>query len=63
MGHTLDLDSSLIIAREDDNLKRRIREAIQIHCQAPTMNRDNRYNLPLMGFFGLNPPHPSGNYS
>ena len=26
--------------------KRRIREAIEIHCQTPTMNRDNGYELP-----------------
>ena len=26
--------------------KRRIREAIEIHCQTPTLNRDNGYELP-----------------
>jgi len=47
-GHSLDFSSSLIIAREDDTLKRQMREAIEIHCQAPTMNRDNGYELPPM---------------
>ena len=47
-GHTLDFSSSLIIAKEDDTLKRRIREAIEIHCQAPAMNRDNGYRLPVI---------------
>jgi len=45
MGHTLDFSSSLIIARENDTFKRRIREAIEIHGQTPTMNRDNGYKL------------------
>jgi len=45
--HTLDFSSSLIIARENDTFKRRIREAIEIHCQTPTMKRDNGYELPL----------------
>jgi len=44
--HTLDFSSSLIIARENDTFKRRIRETIEIHCQTPTMNRDNGYELP-----------------
>ena len=45
-GHNLDLSSSLILARENDTFKRRIREAIEIHCQTPTLNRDNGYELP-----------------
>ena len=48
MGHTLDFSSSLIIARENDTFKRRIREAIEIHCQAPTLNCDNGYELPVI---------------
>jgi len=38
VGHTLNFSSSLIIARENDTLKRQISEATEIHCQAPTMN-------------------------
>ena len=34
--HVLDLSSSSIVVRENDTSKRRIREAIEIHCQ----NRD-----------------------
>jgi len=45
MGHTLYFSSSLIIARENNTLKRRIREAFEIHCQAPTMIQDNGYEL------------------
>jgi len=44
-GHNLDFSSSLVIARENDTFKRRIREAIEIHCQTPTMNRDSGYEL------------------
>ena len=47
-GHTLDFSSSLIIARENDTFKSRIKEAIEIHCQTPTMNRDNGYELPAI---------------
>jgi len=47
-GHTLDFSSSLIIARENDTFKRRIREAIKIHCHTPKMNRDNGYELLLI---------------
>ena len=46
--HVLDLSSSSIVVRENDNFKRRIREAIEIHCQAPTLNRDVRYELPAI---------------
>ena len=45
-GHTLDFSSSLIIERENDPFKRRIREAIEIHWETPTMNHDNGYELP-----------------
>ena len=45
-GHTLDFSSSLIIARENDTFKRRIREAIEIYCQTLTTNRDNGYEVP-----------------
>ena len=30
------------------NLQRRIREAIEIHCQVPTLNRDVGYELPAI---------------
>ena len=36
----------MIIARENDTFKGRIREAIEIHWQTPKMNRDNGYELP-----------------
>ena len=37
--HTLDVSSSSILAREEDKFKRRVREAIEIFCQDPTLNR------------------------
>ena len=44
----LDPSSSSIVVRENDTFKRRIREAIEIHCQAPTLNRDVGYELPAI---------------
>ena len=46
--HALDLSSSSIVVRENDTFKRRIGEAIEIHCQALTLNRDVRYELPVI---------------
>ena len=43
--HALDLSSSSIVVRENNTFKRRIRKAIEIHCQAPTLNRDVGYEL------------------
>ena len=47
-NYTLDFSSHLIIAREDEALKRRIRKAIEMHSQTPKMERDNRYELPVI---------------
>jgi len=67
-GHTLDFSSSLIIARENGTFKRRIREAIEIHCQTPTMNRDSGYEHPSIygdvlsrGFHHLKPRDKTSN--
>ena len=46
--HTLNLSSSSIVVREDGTFKRRIRGAIEIHCQAPTLIRDVGYELPAI---------------
>ena len=43
--HALDLSSSSIVVRENDTFKRRIREAIEIHCQALTLNRNVGYEF------------------
>ena len=48
MRHALDLSSSSIVVRENDIFKRRIREAIEIHCQALTLNIDVGYELPAI---------------
>ena len=46
--HALDLSSSSIVVRENDTFKRRFREAIEIHCQTLTLNRDVGYELPAI---------------
>ena len=46
--HALDLSSSSVVVRENDTLKRKIREVIEINCQAPTLNRDVGYELPAI---------------
>ena len=43
--HALNLSSSSNVVRENDTFKRRIREAIEIHCQASTLNRDVGHEL------------------
>ena len=43
--HGLDLSSSSIVVRENDTFKTRIREAIEIHSQALTLNCDIGYEL------------------
>ena len=37
-----------IIAKEDNRLRRRRREAIENQCQAPTLNRDRGFELPVL---------------
>ena len=46
--HMLDLSSSSIVVRENETFKRRSREAIEIYCQAPTLNCDVGYELPAI---------------
>ena len=48
MKHALDLSSLSIFVRENDTFKRRIREAIETHCQALTLNHDVRCELPAI---------------
>ena len=38
LGHSLDMSTTTIITSETDILRRRIREAIKIQCQGPTLN-------------------------
>ena len=47
-GQTLDMSSFSILAREEDMFKRRVREAIEIFCQAPTLNRDADCEFPAI---------------
>ena len=47
-GQTLDMSSFSILAREEDMFKRRAREAIEIFCPAPTLNRDADCEFPAI---------------
>ena len=38
--HTFDMSSFSILTGEEDMFKRRVREAIEIFCRAPTLSRD-----------------------
>ena len=37
-GHALDMSSSSVLAREENMFKRRVRQAIEIFCRAPTLS-------------------------
>ena len=43
---TFDMSSFAILAREGDTFKRRVREAIEIFCRAPTLSRDANCEFP-----------------
>ena len=47
-GHTLDMSSFSILAREGHTFKRRVREAIEIFCRAPTLSRDADCEFPAI---------------
>ena len=38
----------MILTREDDMFKKRIREAIEIFCRAKSLNRNASYELPVI---------------
>lgn len=41
-------NKAAVIVREEDNFRRRIREALEILCQSPTLNRDRGFELPAL---------------
>ena len=43
--HKLEESKAAIIAREENNFRRRIREDLEILSQSPTLNRDNGLEL------------------
>ena len=45
---TFDMSSFAILAREGDTFKRRVREAIEIFCRAPTLSRDANCEFPAI---------------
>ena len=46
--HKIKLDDVQVLAREDNYWKRKIREAIEIKTECPTLNRDAGYDLPAI---------------
>jgi hypothetical protein len=46
--HKIKLDDVQVLAREDNFWKRKIREAIEIKTECPTLNRDAGYDLPAI---------------
>ena len=45
-GHTISPRDFKIVAREDLEIRRKIREAVEIRVRRPEMNRDTGYDLP-----------------
>ena len=45
-GHVIDWENAKIIGREDHWLKRKIKEAIAIRKDKPSLNRDQGWDLP-----------------
>jgi len=48
VGHSISMDSCDIIGREDNYLRRKIKEAIEIQRRAPALNRDRGFELPAI---------------
>ena len=49
-GHTVSIDEFSILAREDQNLLRTIKEAIYIRANNPSLNRNiGKFHLPHIG--------------
>ena len=46
--HRITIDNVRVLAREEHLWKRKIREAIEIRTQRPTLNRDTGYDLPAI---------------
>jgi len=47
-NHEIDWEGVKILDRESVDVKRKIKEAIHIRCQRPTLNRDRGYDLPAI---------------
>ena len=47
-GHSVSLDNTKVLTREPQWTKRKVKEAIYIKKSAPSMNREQGYQLPLI---------------
>jgi len=47
-NHEIDWEGVKILDKESVDIKRKIKEAIHIRCQRPTLNRDRCYDLPAI---------------
>ena len=45
-GHRISGEDFKVVAREDDEFRRKVREAIEIRTRRPELNRDTGYDLP-----------------
>ena len=62
-GHSVSMDNLRVLDREQDWLKRKVKEAIHIKQRAPSMNRDQGYQLPpIYGQIIPRPPPPEPNH-
>ena len=46
-GHKISEKDFKVVAREDDEFRRKVREAIDICTRRPELNRDTGYDFPL----------------
>ena len=62
-GHSVSMDNLKVLDREQEWMKRKVKEAIHIKQRAPTMNRDQGYQLsPIYGQIIPRPPPSEPNY-
>jgi len=47
-GHDFEESKAAVIAREENNFRRRIREAFEIVCQSWMLNQDRGFELPAL---------------
>ena len=45
-GHTISDKDFKVVAREEEEFRRKVREAIEIRTRRPELNRDTGYDLP-----------------
>ena len=55
-GHSVSMENTKILEREQDWLRRKVKESIHIRQKQPSMNRDQGYQLPAIYGQILPPP-------